>query len=248
MRAWPVSVALGPEPRWRVGVAHPVVVVDGRCARATHVMALSVRTVADRPDGIPGSVAPPAVPVRTLSESTSTSRSLAERFATAVLGRPPSHRVLAGRFEGPSAGLAFALALVEADLGPLAGDRVVAATGSITSWGLVRPVGEVELKAAAAERAEATLLVVPRHDVDAAATWGRDVIDLSGLYLPGAVRAARRAGRDWDGRPVVLAVDHAQTAGAFLCGATGSTAACALAETRVPRPGPLAPEPLLRSP
>ncbi|HSL59485.1 MAG TPA: S16 family serine protease [Acidimicrobiales bacterium] len=246
IRPGPAAVALGPEPVWRVGVAHPIVVVEGRCARVTHVVALSVRIVADRPDGLPGALAAPAVPVRSPSEATATSRAHAERFVTSVLGRSPTHRIVAGMFDGPSAGLAFALALVEADLGPLAGSRVVAATGAITPWGLVRPVGEVELKAAGAEMAEADLLVVARHDADAAATWGRELIDLSGLDLSLAVGAARRAGRHWDGRPVVLAVHHAQTAGAFLCGATGSTAACALAEAHVPQAGPLVPEPLLR--
>lgn len=63
---------------------------------------------------------------------------------------------------GPSAGLAYAMAVADLlDRSDLAGGRVVAATGTIGAEGDVSPVGGVELKAHAVEDAGAELLLVP---------------------------------------------------------------------------------------
>jgi PDZ domain-containing protein len=67
---------------------------------------------------------------------------------------------------GPSAGLAYALAitdiLVEEDL---AQGETVAATGTIDAFGQVGPVGGVEAKTVAVERAGAELFFVPEREV-----------------------------------------------------------------------------------
>lgn len=66
------------------------------------------------------------------------------------------------RVSGPSAGLAFTLAIIdELTPGELTGGERVAVTGSILPDGTVVPVGGVEQKTIAARRAGATLLLVP---------------------------------------------------------------------------------------
>jgi PDZ domain-containing secreted protein/Zn-dependent protease/CBS domain-containing protein len=81
---------------------------------------------------------------------------------------------------GPSAGLAFALAVADLlDDADIAAGRDIAATGTISADGLVGPVGGVDLKAIAADDAGADLFVVP--EADAAEARGEDI----------AVRASR---------------------------------------------------------
>jgi PDZ domain-containing secreted protein/Zn-dependent protease/CBS domain-containing protein len=67
---------------------------------------------------------------------------------------------------GPSAGLAYALAvtdmIVEEDL---AGGETIAATGTIDAFGQVGPVGGVEAKTVAVERAGASVFFVPEREV-----------------------------------------------------------------------------------
>jgi Lon-like protease len=70
---------------------------------------------------------------------------------------------------GPSAGLAYALAI--ADMlaqQDYAQGRVVATTGTIDADGEVGPVGGVAQKAVAADDAGAQLFLVPADEVDAA--------------------------------------------------------------------------------
>ena len=71
-------------------------------------------------------------------------------------------RIDTRRVSGPSAGLAFTLAIID-DLtdGSLTGGRRIAVTGQMLSDGTVAPVGGVEQKAAVASRAGATLMLVP---------------------------------------------------------------------------------------
>ncbi|MBM3672729.1 MAG: PDZ domain-containing protein [Actinobacteria bacterium] len=66
------------------------------------------------------------------------------------------------RVSGPSAGLAFTLAIID-DLteGELTGGKRVAVTGSILPDGGVQPVGGVEQKTVAARRSGAALMLVP---------------------------------------------------------------------------------------
>jgi len=70
---------------------------------------------------------------------------------------------------GPSAGLAYALAIADLlDDGDFAGGRTVAATGTISLDGEVGPVGGVEQKAIAVDDARADVFIVPQGEVDEA--------------------------------------------------------------------------------
>ncbi len=78
---------------------------------------------------------------------------------------PVAVRIDAGEIGGPSAGLAFALDLVE-ELGrkDIARGNVVAVTGEIFLDGTVGSVGGVEQKTIGARRAGATIFIVPAGD------------------------------------------------------------------------------------
>ncbi|MER6104338.1 S16 family serine protease [Streptomyces sp. NPDC001832] len=66
---------------------------------------------------------------------------------------------------GPSAGLFFALGIVDKlDGGDLTGGRTIAGTGTIQSNGAVGPVGGVSLKTQAAHRDGATVFLVPKAE------------------------------------------------------------------------------------
>ncbi len=70
---------------------------------------------------------------------------------------------------GPSAGLAYALALTDVlDTADLARGRAVAATGTVSADGTVGAVGGVHEKAVAAAGAGAELLLVPRQETGSA--------------------------------------------------------------------------------
>jgi Lon-like protease len=74
---------------------------------------------------------------------------------------------------GPSAGLAYALAIADLlDRQDYASGRTVAATGTIQPDGEVGEVGGVEQKAIAAERAGARLFLVPRGELQEAGGAG----------------------------------------------------------------------------
>lgn len=78
---------------------------------------------------------------------------------------PISVDIDTGTVGGPSAGLAFTLALIdELTEGELTGGNVVAVTGEIDDTGRVRPVGGVAQKASAARRAGAVLMIVPKGE------------------------------------------------------------------------------------
>ncbi len=92
-----------------------------------------------------------------------------ERVAVDAL--PVDVRIDAGDIGGPSAGLAFALAVVEVVGGrDLTGGQVVAVTGAIDVDGRVRPVGGVRQKLAGATRgaSRAQVFLVPRANLGAA--------------------------------------------------------------------------------
>jgi PDZ domain-containing protein len=80
-------------------------------------------------------------------------------------GRPadPNQIVISlGDIGGPSAGLAFALAVID-KLTPddLAGGKFIAGTGQIGPTGAVSPIGGIPLKMIAARHAGATVFLVP---------------------------------------------------------------------------------------
>lgn len=74
--------------------------------------------------------------------------------------------------DGPSAGVALAIALESAVTGQPA-DHLLASTGEITIWGEVRPVGGVREKLMAAEAAGATRALIPT------ANWEEDFANLN---------------------------------------------------------------------
>ncbi|MFA5882771.1 MAG: PDZ domain-containing protein [Acidimicrobiia bacterium] len=101
-------------------------------------------------------------------------------FAGIVTQTDRRHRIPIGvqidtaRVSGPSAGLAFSLAIID-DLTPgdLTGGRDVAVTGTINEDGTVGPVGGVAQKAVTARRVGARLMIVPQDEVkDAKARAG----------------------------------------------------------------------------
>ncbi|MEY2634194.1 MAG: hypothetical protein RIS75_134 [Actinomycetota bacterium] len=72
---------------------------------------------------------------------------------------------------GPSAGLAFALAIVDKlTPGNLIGDRVVALTGTISADGSVGPIGGLNQKFAAAARSGATIMMIPIQNCESFTT------------------------------------------------------------------------------
>lgn len=72
---------------------------------------------------------------------------------------------------GPSAGLMFALGIVDKlTPGSLTGGRIIAGTGEISDDGTVSPIGGVQQKIVAARRAGATIFLTPTANCAAAAT------------------------------------------------------------------------------
>jgi PDZ domain-containing protein len=75
-----------------------------------------------------------------------------------------------GRVRGPSAGLAFTLAVLDVlTPGDITGGQPVAVTGTIDSLGNVGPIGGAQYKAVAARDAGAEVFLVPRGEEEIAA-------------------------------------------------------------------------------
>jgi PDZ domain-containing protein len=111
------------------------------------------------------------------------------------------------RVSGPSAGLAFALAIVDQlSPGNLTGGKNVAVTGAILEDGSVGIVGGVEQKAVTARRAGAKLMIVPRDEVADARSraGGMKVVGVD--TIDDALRALERAG----GAPIATPAAAAQ--------------------------------------
>lgn len=105
-------------------------------------------------------------------------------------------RIDPGDVSGPSAGLAFALTLIDKlSPGDLTGGRVVAVTGTVGADGRVGEVGGVAQKAVAARRAGAALFLVPAAEVaQARAEAGAGMRVVGVRTLDDALDALRRAG------------------------------------------------------
>jgi len=99
------------------------------------------------------------------------------------------------RVGGPSAGLSFALAIVD-DLTPgdLTGGQRVAITGAIAPDGSVQPVGGVEQKAITARHQRVDLMLVPRAEVAEARRGAGDVPVVGVDTLDDALAALHRHG------------------------------------------------------
>ena len=84
-----------------------------------------------------------------------------------------------GNVIGPSAGLAFTLAIIDVlTPGSLTGGQIVGVTGTISADGAVGRVGGVDQKAAAAIGAGATLYLVPADEVEEARRRAGDAIEV----------------------------------------------------------------------
>ena len=94
---------------------------------------------------------------------------------------PVDIEIDAGAIGGPSAGLAFALDIVD-ELGEdIARGRTIVATGELSLDGTVSPIGGAKQKAIAAERAGADLFLVPDGNLEEAqgAVDGLEVVAVS---------------------------------------------------------------------
>lgn len=77
---------------------------------------------------------------------------------------------------GPSAGLAYALAITDLlEDEDLAAGRTIAATGTIDLDGEVGPIGGVDAKAVSVEEARADIFFVPQRDLDSVAQEGIEI-------------------------------------------------------------------------
>jgi PDZ domain-containing secreted protein len=96
---------------------------------------------------------------------------------------------------GPSAGLAFTLAIID-DLTPgnLTGGKRVAVTGTITSDGLVGPVGGVEQKAITARHNGVSLMIVPKSELKDARQGAGNIRVVGVDTIDEALAALEKAG------------------------------------------------------
>jgi Lon-like protease len=102
-----------------------------------------------------------------------------------------------GGVTGPSAGLAFALTVIdELTPGDLTGGRRVAVTGEIRSDGSVGEVGGIEQKAVTARQHGAALFIVPEAEAKAARQSAGKVRVVGVKDLDGALAALREEGGD----------------------------------------------------
>ncbi len=102
-----------------------------------------------------------------------------------------------GPVSGPSAGLAFTLAIIDKMTpGSLTGGKTVAVTGEMLSDGSVGEIGGVAQKAVAADAADATLMIVPRPEARAARPNAGSMTVVGVRTLDDALAALRKAGGD----------------------------------------------------
>lgn len=104
-----------------------------------------------------------------------------------------------GNVGGPSAGMMFALAIIDKlTPGNLAGSRFVAGTGEIEVAGAVDPIGGIQQKMAAARAAGATVFLAPAgncSDTAGAVPAGLRVVKVSTLSGAIAVLSELKAGK-----------------------------------------------------
>ena len=94
---------------------------------------------------------------------------------------------------GPSAGLMYALALIDVlTPGDLTAGRTVAGTGAVDPEGSVRGVGGVPLKIRAAERAGADVFLVPKDNLEEARAARPEVRLVAVESVEDAIRALER--------------------------------------------------------
>lgn len=102
-----------------------------------------------------------------------------------------------GSYSGPSAGLSFTLAVIDAlTPGELTGGRTVAVTGTMSIDGSVGLVGGVTQKAVAANRAGADLFIVPHGSTAEAVAGAGDMAVVGVSSLAEALAALEAYGGD----------------------------------------------------
>ena len=113
--------------------------------------------------------------VRTIEVDTRADPEDARRAVVGVLVEPAANidlpldiKINAGDVGGPSAGLAFALDVVDELGGDIDGGRRIAATGELDLEGNVGAIGGIEQKAAGARLIEADVFVVPEDNAEEA--------------------------------------------------------------------------------
>jgi len=100
-----------------------------------------------------------------------------------------------GDIGGPSAGLMWALGVYDLlTPGDLAGGRRIAGTGEIELDGTVGPIGGIEQKIVAAERAEAEVFLVPEANLEGARAVAHDIELIPVRTVAQAIRAIERGG------------------------------------------------------
>lgn len=100
-----------------------------------------------------------------------------------------------GQVGGPSAGLAFTLAVLDVlTPGELTGGRAVAVTGTINGLGHVGPIGGIAQKAAAVREAGHDVFIVPAGEADAARARAGDVEVIGVETLDDALAALAELG------------------------------------------------------
>jgi PDZ domain-containing protein len=105
---------------------------------------------------------------------------------------PLTINIESGDIGGPSAGLMYALGIVDLlDSYDLAGNRKVAGTGEISVDGLVLPVGGITQKIAGARRQKADLFLVPSVELVEACSHSGDMAVYAVGHLADAVRVLR---------------------------------------------------------
>ncbi len=108
-----------------------------------------------------------------------------------------------GKVGGPSAGLEFALSIVDQlTAGELTGGQKVAVTGTIELDGSVGPVGGIPQKTVTVRRAGASLFLVPKDQVGEAQAKAGEGIEVVGVdTLDEAIQALAARGGDISGIP-----------------------------------------------
>ncbi len=177
------------------------------------------------------------------------SENAAWRFANQAVGADSSYaasdelpgwaRFRTGDDTGPSAGLMFALAYIDAlTPGALVGNLRVAGTGGIGVDGVVIPVSNVEIKVAVAMLTQPDVIFTPTPSgwvehttiVESEHTRDPDVGFTVGEWLN--VSGYQQAGRDsahHRGTVAFVVVHDVRQALAWLCGRTASTTTCTAA-------------------
>ena len=133
------------------------------------------------------------VPVKRVTTGTPCLGVVLEPFVTYRF--PIDVKIDTQKVGGPSAGLAFTLAIID-DLTPgdLTGGRRVAVTGTINPDGAVGPVGGVEQKAITARHNDVSMMLVPKDEVKDARRGAGDVKVVGVDTIDDALAALQTAG------------------------------------------------------